>query len=111
MGAGGGVRTIVGTGLFDFGDVDGAGDDVRMQHQQGIARAADGRLLVCDTYNDALKWVDPVSRRAETWVRGFSEPSGVALGDRYAYVADTNAHRIACVSLDTGIVEALQVVI
>jgi DNA-binding beta-propeller fold protein YncE len=105
----GGVRTVVGTGLFDFGDVDGTGDDVRMQHQQGVALAPDGRLLVCDSYNDALKWVDPSSRRVETWLRGFSEPSGLAIGDGVVYVADTNAHRIAVVELGTGEIETLQI--
>jgi hypothetical protein len=105
----GAVRTIVGTGLFDFGDVDGVGDAVRMQHQQGIARATDGRLLVCDSYNDALKWVDPSSRRAETWVRGFHEPSGLAIGERAAYVADTNAHRVAVVELRSGEVQTLSI--
>jgi hypothetical protein len=106
---GGSVRTIVGTGLFDFGNVDGVGDDVRMQHQQGIAPAPDGRLLVCDSYNDALKWVDPVTRRAESWVRGFHEPSGLAFGggDGLVYVADTNAHRIVVVD-DTGTMATLQ---
>jgi hypothetical protein len=103
------VGTIVGTGLFDFGDKDGVGDDVRMQHQQGIARHADGRLLVADSYNDALKWVDPATRRAETWLRGFAEPSGVAIGAGLAYVADTNAHRIAVAPLDSGEVEELEV--
>ena len=98
----GGVRTIVGTGLFDFGDVDGVGDAVRMQHQQGIALATDGRLLVCDSYNDALKWVDPVSRRAESWVRGLHEPSGLAIAERFVYVADTNAHRVAVVDRRSG---------
>jgi hypothetical protein len=106
----GGVRTIVGTGLFDFGDVDGVGDEVRMQHQQGIARASDGRLLVCDSYNDALKWVDPVTRRAETWVRGFHEPAGLAIGERAVYVADTDAHRIAIVRIDTGEIGELEIV-
>jgi DNA-binding beta-propeller fold protein YncE len=107
--ASGRVRTIVGTGLFDFGDVDGIGDDVRMQHQQAVALAPDGRLLVCDSYNDALKWVDPATRRAETWVRGFSEPSGLAIGAGAVYVADTNAHRVAVADLRTGEVETLQI--
>ncbi|MDB4899262.1 MAG: alkyl hydroperoxide reductase/Thiol specific antioxidant/Mal allergen [Gemmatimonadetes bacterium] len=98
----GGVRTLVGTGLFDFGDIDGTGDAVRMQHQQGIARTSDGRLLVCDSYDDALKWVDPTTRRAETWVRGFHEPSGLAIAERAVYVADTNAHRIAVVNRRSG---------
>lgn len=96
------IRTITGTGLFDFGDVDGNGDDVRMQHQQSVAVAPNGKLLVADSYNDSLKWLDPQSRSATTWVTGLNEPSGVTCGDSYAYVADTNAHRIATVAYDTG---------
>ncbi|MBC7789023.1 MAG: alkyl hydroperoxide reductase [Anaerolineae bacterium] len=104
----GSVATLVGTGLFDFGDIDGIGDVVRMQHQQGIARHRDGRLLIADSYNDSLKWLDPVTRRAETWVRGLHEPGGVACGERFAYVADTNAHRIALVDYrnhETGVLK------
>jgi DNA-binding beta-propeller fold protein YncE len=94
LAAAGGVRTIVGTGLFDFGDVDGVGDAVRLQHPQGIAVAPDGRVLVCDSYNDSLRWLDRAERRVTTWVRGLHEPGGIAIGARGAYVADTNAHRI-----------------
>jgi hypothetical protein len=107
LAAGGAVGTVVGTGLFDFGDRDGAGDDVRLQHPQGIAAHPDGRLLIADSYNDALKWVDPATRRVETWVRGLHEPGGVALGgvgdgarDPLAYVADTNGHEIIAVADD-----------
>jgi hypothetical protein len=96
------VGTIVGTGLFDFGDVDGVGDDVRLQHVQGITTHPSGRLLIADSYNDSLKWVEPASRKVATWVRGFHEPGGVCCGPKHAYVADTNAHRIVAVNLDTG---------
>jgi sugar lactone lactonase YvrE len=68
-----------------------------MQHQQGVIVADDGRLLVTDSYNDALKLVDPGTRRAETWLRDFHEPSGVAMNERCVYVADTNAHRIVVI--------------
>ena len=98
----GSVGTVIGTGLFDFGDRDGVGDAVLMQHQQAIVMAEDGRLLVTDSYNDALKWVDPATRRAETWLRGFHEPSGLAIGERHVYVADTNAHRVAVVDRGSG---------
>ena len=104
------VRTIVGTDLFDFGDVDGTGDDVRLQHPQGIAAASDGRLLVADSYNGALKWIDRERRSAETWLRGFHEPSGVALTESHAYVADTDRHRIAVVDRSTGAIEDLRIV-
>ena len=97
LAATGGVRTIVGTGLFDFGDVDGVGDTARLQHPQGVAVTRDGRVLVCDSYNDSLRWLDRAERRVTTWTRGLHEPGGVAVGLRGAYVADTNAHRIVVV--------------
>ncbi len=93
------VHTIVGTGLFDFGDKDGVGDAARLQHPQGIAAHPSGRLLVADSYNDAVKWVDPVARRVDTWLRGFHEPGGVAYDPVHhtVCVADTNAHAILMV--------------
>jgi DNA-binding beta-propeller fold protein YncE len=93
----GAVRTIVGTGLFDFGHVDGIGDGARLQHPQGLAVAEDGRVLVCDSYNDSLRWLDRGKREVSTWVRGLHEPGGLAIGTRGVYVADTNAHRIAVI--------------
>ena len=96
------VGTLAGSGLFDFGDADGEGTAIRLQHSQGVLRAPDGRLLVVDSYNDALKWLDPGSRRVTTWVRGLSEPGGAAFGEGHVYVADTNAHRIAVIGLDNG---------
>jgi len=107
--AGGSVGTIVGTGLFDFGDTDGVGDKVRMQHQQGLA-VRDDELLVADSYNDALKWVKIDTREARTWVCGFHEPGGVAIAERHAYVADTNAHRIMVVDYESGAMEPLEIV-
>jgi len=99
----GSVGTIVGTGLFDFGDRDGVGDAALLQHVQGIAlHEPTGRLLIADSYNNTLKWVHPVTRRVETWVRDLNEPAGVTCGMRHAYVADTNAHRIVAVEYESG---------
>ena len=105
--AGGDVTTIIGTGLFDFGDVDGEGAAVRLQHAQGVLRAPNDRLLIVDSYNDALKWLDRDTQRVTTWVRGLHEPGGAAWGDGVVYVADTNAHRIAVVRLDDASVREL----
>ena len=99
---GGETGTIVGTGLFDFGNVDGTGDEVRLQHAQGVASHRDVRLLVADSYNDVLKWVNPNDRSSIRWVDGLSEPGGVTCGEKYAYVADTNAHRVVAVRYDSG---------
>ncbi len=98
----GAVHTLVGTGLFDFGDVDGDGDAVRLQHPQAVARADDGRLLVADSYNDALKWLDPATRRVTTWRRGLHEPSGLAIADGRVWVADTEASRVLLLPLAGG---------
>jgi len=105
------VQTIVGTGLFDFGNVDGQGDAVRLEHPQGIAAAPGGRLYVADSYNDSIRIVDPATRRVDTLVRGLHEPGGLAFdqaGERL-YVADTNAHRVVSVGLRSG--EITQLVI
>jgi hypothetical protein len=104
------VGTIVGTGLFDFGDVDGLGEKVRMQHQQGVALHPNGELIIADSYNDALKLLNAETREARTWVRGFHEPGGVAAGEHHAYVADTNAHRIMVVEYDTETMRELAVI-
>ena len=94
------------TGLFDFGDRDGEGDTVRLQHAQGIAIHPNGKLLVADfPYNDAVKWVDPIARTSATFLKGFREPGGLAYhaGRELLYVwPHTNAHRIAVVDERTG---------
>lgn len=104
----GSVGTIIGTGLFDFGDADGVGDKVRMQHQQGVALRGSA-ILVADSYNDCLKWVDIDTREARTWIRGFHEPAGVAIADGQAYIADTNAHRVMVADLRTAELTPLEI--
>jgi DNA-binding beta-propeller fold protein YncE len=106
----GAVRTIVGTGLFDFGHVDGVGERARLQHPQGLAVANDGRVLICDSYNDSLRWLDRTERELSAWVRGLHEPGGIAIGPRGVYVADTNAHRIAVIDTDSTEVRPLIIV-
>ena len=61
------VHSIVGEGLFEFGDVDGRGKEVRLQHCLGIAYA-DGKLYVADTYNNKIKVCDPKTRDVKTLV-------------------------------------------
>jgi sugar lactone lactonase YvrE len=117
----GGVTTIRGTGLFDFGDVDGAAAEARLQHPLGLVVAPDGRLVVADTYNDKLKLVDPVARTATTFVgtgspglvdavgaaAQLAEPAGLSLVGSTVYVADTANHVIRTVDLATGAVSTL----
>src|SRR5439155_170527 len=65
-GPGGAIRTIVGEGLFEFGDADGIGPaSVRLQHPLGIAWHGDV-LFVADTYNHKIKRLDPRTGECRT---------------------------------------------
>jgi DNA-binding beta-propeller fold protein YncE len=111
------VRTLVGEGLFEFGDIDGEGSKVRLQHALGLAYH-DGKLYVADTYNSKIKQLDPVKRTCTTFLGGepegwlatplFSEPGGISCADGKLYVADTNAHRIRVVDIKTKTVSTLK---
>jgi len=61
------VDTIVGEDLFEFGDRDGKGPAVRLQHPLGVVYS-DGSLYVADTYNNKIKRVSPKDRTSETFV-------------------------------------------
>ena len=96
------VTTLVGTGLFAFGHRDGTGDAALLQHPQGLAwdpyRA---RLVVADSYNGALRALDPVTRACTTLVRGLAMPVGVAvLPSGALVVAEESGHRLALVAPD-----------
>ena len=110
VGTTGGVTTIVGKGLFDFGDKDGVGPQVRLQHALGVAYL-DGKLYVADTYNSKIKVLDPIRRSCDTFItepRLFDEPAGLSIASGKMYVADTNNHRIQIIDLKTKEVITLQ---
>ena len=114
------VRTIVGLGLFEFGDRDGEGHLVRLQHPLGITMK-DGALYIADTYNHKIKLIMPVPRSSTTLmgtgVAGnadgspleatFSEPAGLSIADGRMFIADTNNHAIRVADMETWQVTTL----
>lgn len=106
------VRTLVGGDLFEFGDHDGHGDDVRLQHPLGIISLGD-KLLIADTYNHKIKELDPKSRNVKTFLgtgkpgqvdggaASFYEPGGLSVANGKLYIADTNNHAVRVVDLKT----------
>jgi DNA-binding beta-propeller fold protein YncE len=116
------VRTIAGGDLFEFGDADGVGDAVRLQHPLGVAWDG-GRLYVADTYNHRIKVLDPATRRVTAWAGDgeagatdgaadrarFYEPGGLSAGAGALYVADTNNHRIRRIDNMTRIITTLAI--
>jgi thiol-disulfide isomerase/thioredoxin len=109
---GGTVKTIVGGDLFEFGDVDGSGDEVRLQHPLGVLAVGD-KLLIADTYNHKIKQLHPKKETVTTLFgtgkpgqkdgtpASFYEPGGLALANDKLYIADTNNHAIRVVDLKT----------
>jgi thiol-disulfide isomerase/thioredoxin/sugar lactone lactonase YvrE len=104
---GGAVRTILGKGLFEFGDTDGGPERARLQHPLGVAYK-DGLVYVADTYNSKIRVVDPAKRAIKTLAgsgkktgtdgkfsdAAFNEPGGLAWLGGKLYIADTNNHQI-----------------
>ncbi|REK17797.1 MAG: hypothetical protein DWQ42_21605 [Planctomycetota bacterium] len=105
--------------LFSFGDRDGQGEEVLLQHALGVVHH-DGQLFVSDTYNNKIKVVDLEERTAKTLVGDtesgdtddpprFDEPAGITYAGGKLYVADTNNHRIRVIDLETRAVTTLQI--
>ncbi|AUS99246.1 hypothetical protein CLI64_01905 [Nostoc sp. CENA543] len=109
------VRTICGSGdLFGFGDADGQGEDVRLQHCLGI-EYANNFLWVADTYNHKIKLVSPSTGNCQTVLGDgsvglqngqgkstrFFEPSGLSVMGSHLYICDTNNHAVRRVDLNT----------
>ncbi len=117
------VRTLIGTGLFDFGDVDGIGDNALLQHVQAVC-VIDKLIYLADTYNNRIKVLDPQTREvkqfAGTGTAGFkdgslqeaefNEPGGLAYANGLLYVADTNNNAVRVVDMNTRMVETLHVI-
>ena len=116
------VTTLVGAGLFDFGDMDGATSSARMQHPLGVA-VEGGVVYVADTYNNKIKRVGTetfaVATMAGTGEPGyedgtfassrFHEPGGLSIWGGKIYVADTNNHAVRVLDAASGTVSTLPV--
>jgi hypothetical protein len=121
MSRSGRVATIVGQHLFTFGDVDGVGDEVRLQHPLGID-LHDGVLYITDTYNNKVKTVFPATRDTVTLLgtgspghkdgpglsAEFDEPGGLSIADGMLFIADTNNHAIRTADLASCEVATLE---
>ncbi len=114
------VHTLVGQGLFEWGDVDGVGAEVRLQHATGIAVHGD-LLYIADSYNHKVKTLDPATGAVRTLIgTGQSgaadgafteaelyEPEGLSFASGRMYIADTNNHRVRVADLATATVRTL----
>lgn len=106
------VKTLVGEGLFDFGDSDGAGAAARLQYPMDIAADPVHQMLwVSDTYNNKIRRVGLSSRYVSSTMcdRRLDEPGGLAFHQDTLYIANTNAHEILSLNPNSGHAEVLNI--
>ncbi len=106
----GDAHTLIGTGLFDYGDTVGPFVRTLLQHPVGL-HALQDRVYLADTYNHAIKVAELSGRRVRTIVRSTGdrlfntagkqlselplfEPNDVLCHNGVLYIADTNNHVI-----------------
>jgi hypothetical protein len=106
------VSTLIGTGLFNFGDADGPIANAKLQHPLGICADGD-KLYIADSYNHKIKCLDLKTKTISTIAGSgksgykdgaqaqFAEPGGLAVGKGKIYVADTNNSVIRVITLPT----------
>ncbi|ONI04256.1 hypothetical protein PRUPE_6G311900 [Prunus persica] len=101
--------------LFKFGDHDGIGSEVLLQHPLGVLCAQSGQIYIADSYNHKIKKLDPANKRVSTVAgigkAGFkdgtsleaqlSEPSGIVEAKNgRIFIADTNNSLIRYLDLN-----------
>jgi thiol-disulfide isomerase/thioredoxin len=111
------VDTVAGQGLYEFGHVDGSGDQALLQHPLGSAVLPDGSIAIADSYNGAIRRYNPVTNQVTTLHRGLREPSDIAVvgdgGETKLAVAESSANRVVILGLPADSVhqgEALRLV-
>jgi thiol-disulfide isomerase/thioredoxin len=96
------TTTPVGTGLFDFGLVDGPASSARLQHPLGLAVLPDESVVIADTYNGAIRRY--AQGHLTTLATGLAEPSDILVehhGDDQItlVVVESAAHRLTRIAL------------
>jgi thiol-disulfide isomerase/thioredoxin len=115
------VETLIGKGLFEFGDIDGLASNARLQHPLGVVSDGKGNIFIADTYNNKIKTLslpkNSISSFAGTGKAGttdgqqatFDEPGGLTFVNGKLYIADTNNHLIRVVDTTTRETSTLQI--
>lgn len=102
---GGKVQTLLGQGLFEFGNATGTRADTRMQYPLAVAKDPDtAHLWILDSYNNAvtkLKLGGNEVTRFEITAK-LDCPSAVHIFGGSLWIANTNAHEILRVEMATG---------
>lgn len=96
------VTTLIGSGLFNFGDKDGPFTEAELQHAVGILYQ-DNKLLLADTYNHKVKVANLSDSTITTLAHGLNEPNDMCiLPDNKLLISSTNNHKLVMADRRTG---------
>ena len=96
------VSTLIGRGLFDFGMRNGSANHALLQHAEDVAWNA-GDLYITDTFNDALRKLDPAAHQVTTIAALLDRPLAVeAVSPDTLLVAEGDGNRVDAVHLPDG---------
>lgn len=99
------VQTLVGQGMWHFGDADGPREHARLQNPQALALSPDAPLLwVADTGNGRLRSLRLGGGEVSTvnLPRRLHGPAGLALSAGALWIAETDAHAVLRLDLASG---------
>ena len=105
------VETLVGHGLYDFGEQDGRRRDARLQYPLGLALdPASPVLWIADSYNGSLRKLRLGGGEISThpMPQALSQPTALAIGRGMLWIADAGAHEIYAHDPATGVTTRME---
>jgi hypothetical protein len=106
------VQTLIGAGMWDFGDKDGLQPVARLQQPLGLCTDLQAPILwIADTLNNKLRALSLRGSGLRTlMVRyKFQEPSGISSAAGSLWIANTNAHEIVRLDSSNGAIRRVPI--
>jgi streptogramin lyase len=99
------VQTLIGQGLYEFGDQDGQRRDARLQYPLALALDPTSPVLwIADSYNGCLRRLRLGGGDVSTHdlPQTLEQPAALAAGPGSLWIANSGAHEVLRYDLGTG---------
>jgi len=107
------VETLVGHGLYDFGEQDGKRRDARLQYPFGLALDPTAPILwIADAYNGGLRKLRLGGGEMSTHslAQALAQPTAIAFGGGRLWIADAGAHQVFARDLKSDVIATLDLI-
>lgn len=94
------LKTLLGKGLFYFGDADGSTETAKLQHCVAVCKSKN-LLYIADTYNGKIKTFNLNNAVVQTLISNLDEPNDLLVINDFLYISNTNQHQILRYHLKT----------